>query len=169
MIRNLFAIGTVVLCCLLGIAGCRSGVVDRDYQAAAVEEMSVPPTNYREEGPDGADAEQSFRSTASGLKYRIRRQGNGVRPSEFDRVRVSYRGWLSDGTVFDSSYERGKPTTFRLKDVVAGWTEGLQLVSKGGKIELEIPSQLGYGMKGQPPDIPPGATLHFIVELHDIY
>jgi FKBP-type peptidyl-prolyl cis-trans isomerase len=92
-----------------------------------------------------------------------------VKPSEFDRVRVSYRGWLSDGTVFDSSNERGKPTTFKLKDVVEGWTEGLQLVSKGGKIELEIPSRLGYGANGQPPTIPPGATLHFIVELHDIY
>lgn len=168
MIRNLFAIGTVV-CCLLGIAGCQTSDSNLDYQSDSFEEMPVPTTNYREEGPDGVDAEQPFRSTASGLKYRIRRQGNGVRPSEFDRVRVSYRGWLSDGTVFDSSYERGKPTTFRLKDVVPGWTEGLQLVSKGGKIELEIPSQLGYGMKGQPPTIPPGATLHFIVELHDIY
>lgn len=81
---------------------------------------------------------------------------------------VHYRGWLDDGTEFDSSYKRNKPATFPLKGVVAGWTEGLQLIAKGGKIELEVPSYLGYGASGHPPTIPGGATLHFEIKLLDV-
>jgi FKBP-type peptidyl-prolyl cis-trans isomerase FkpA len=167
MTKTLLALATSLGC--LGFAGCRTNEIQHDYRADSANEPSMSSRNYREEGPDGAEAEEQFRATASGLRYRILRRGNGTFPSAYDRVRVSYRGWLSDGTVFDSSYERGKPATFMLSDVVPGWTEGLQLVSKGGKIELEIPSRLGYGAEGKPPVIPPGATLKFIVELHDIY
>jgi FKBP-type peptidyl-prolyl cis-trans isomerase FkpA len=82
-----------------------------------------------------------------------------------DSVLCHYRGWLDNGTEFDSSYQRGEPTPFPLRGVIGGWTEGLQLVGEGGKIELEVPSSLGYQEAGYPPDIPPNATLHFVVEL----
>ncbi len=83
-------------------------------------------------------------------------------------VVASYKGWLDNGKEFDSSYKRGKPLEFPLRRVIPGWTEGLQLIGKGGMIELEIPSNLGYGPMGFPPDIPPNARLHFLVELIDI-
>lgn len=164
---------TCSLVCAVGIS-CRgggAGTVSMNSPDSAVveEDPRVIQASFRTEGPDGKNAESSFHSTASGLKYRVLRQGNGKRPTEYDRVQVSYRGWLDDGTVFDSSYERGKPLTFKLRNVVKGWTEGMQYVSEGGKIELEIPSHLGYGAGGQPPTIPPHATLHFIVELHEVY
>ncbi len=81
---------------------------------------------------------------------------------------VHYRGWLDDGKEFDSSYKRNDPATFPLNRVIPGWTEGMQLVGKGGMIELEIPSELGYGAAGSPGAIPPNARLHFLVELIDI-
>ena len=81
---------------------------------------------------------------------------------------MNYRGWLDNGQEFDSSYKRGEPITFPLNGVIPGWTEGMQLVGAGGMIELEIPSELGYGKRGSPGSIPPDATLHFIVELFEI-
>jgi FKBP-type peptidyl-prolyl cis-trans isomerase len=99
------------------------------------------------------------------LKYRILRQGDGRKPTTADSVNCHYRGTLDDGSEFDSSYSKGASISFPLTRVIAGWTQGLQLVSVGGKIELEIPYQLGYGESGKPPSIPPKSTLHFIVEL----
>jgi FKBP-type peptidyl-prolyl cis-trans isomerase len=119
-------------------------------------------------GPVDADAPAEFTETPSGLKYRILRKADGPKPSATDTVTVHYAGWLDDGSEFDSSYRRGKPTTFGLSQVVPGWTEGLQLVNQGGMIELEIPSFLGYGPQGMPGAIPPNATLHFKVELIEI-
>ncbi len=119
-------------------------------------------------GPADTDAPTEFTQTESGLKYRILRKSDGAKPTPADRVTVNYVGWLDDETEFDSSYRRGEPATFALGQVVAGWTEGLQLVGKGGMIELEIPSFLGYGRAGSPGSIPPNATLHFKVELIDI-
>ena len=84
-----------------------------------------------------------------------------------DLVKVHYTGKLPDGTVFDSSVERGQPAEFKLDQVVPGWTEGLQLVKKGGKIELVLPPQLAYGEQGTGP-IPPNSTLHFDVEVLDV-
>ena len=81
---------------------------------------------------------------------------------------VNYRGWLDDGTEFDSSYKRSEPTSFPLGGVIKGWTEGLQLIGVGGMLELEIPSELGYGANGSGGSVPPDATLHFIVELLSI-
>jgi FKBP-type peptidyl-prolyl cis-trans isomerase FkpA len=81
---------------------------------------------------------------------------------------VNYHGWLDNGKVFDSSYERREPIEFGLNQVIKGWTEGMQLVGKGGMIELEIPANLGYGDRGAGADIPGGATLHFLVELIDV-
>ncbi len=113
------------------------------------------------------NAPATFTTTPSGLKYRMLRASNGARPLSTQSVKVHYHGWLDNRQVFDSSYARG-PISFRLNAVIPGWTEGLQLVGIGGMIELQIPSKLGYGEWGSPPDIPPQATLHFIVELLDV-
>ena len=83
-------------------------------------------------------------------------------------VQVHYKGTFEDGTVFDSSYDRGETIAFGLNQVIKGWTEGMQLVGEGGMIELEIPSDLGYGASGAGGVIPPNATLHFLVELKGI-
>ncbi|MCC9645227.1 FKBP-type peptidyl-prolyl cis-trans isomerase [Rhodopirellula sp. JC740] len=109
-----------------------------------------------------------FSETASGLNYRVLRASGGKKPTASDTVTVNYRGWLNNGKVFDSSYERGEPTTFPLGNVIAGWTEGMQLVGEGGMIELWVPSHLGYGERGSPGSIPPHAHLHFIVELINV-
>lgn len=109
-----------------------------------------------------------FSATDSGLKYRILRNSDRKKPTADDTVSVNYRGWLNSGTVFDSSYERGEPTTFPLKNVIAGWTEGMQFVGEGGMIELWVPSRLGYGAQGTPGSIPPHSNLHFIIELVNV-
>ncbi len=116
-------------------------------------------------GPVDSDAPAEFTKTESGLGYRVLRKSDGKKPKADNTVTVHYRGWLNNGKVFDSSYERGEPTTFPLRNVVAGWTEGMQLVGEGGMIELWVPSRLGYGERGSPGSIPPHSTLHFIVEL----
>jgi len=117
------------------------------------------------EGPSDKDAPKEFSATPSGLKYKILRKGTGHNPNKRDTVTVHYRGWLDNGKEFDSSYKRGESISFPLSGVIPGWTEGMQLVAVGGKIELEIPSELGYGPQGAGADIPPNSTLHFIVEL----
>jgi FKBP-type peptidyl-prolyl cis-trans isomerase len=86
-------------------------------------------------------------------------------PKATNTVKVNYHGWLDNGTKFDSSYDRREPIEFPLNGVIPGWTEGMQLVGEGGMIELEIPSNLGYGKRGAGGVIPPDATLHFLVEL----
>lgn len=142
--------------------GCWSAVPAKpvaDAPTAPATEAAVPPE---------VDRSAPFETTASGLKYRILRVGEGKKPTAADSVLAHYRGWLDDGTEFDSSYGRGEPTEFPLGGVIAGWTEGLQLIGEGGMIELEIPSSLGYGAEGAPGAIPPNATLHFDVELIDV-
>lgn len=116
-------------------------------------------------GKADADAPKAFTKTASGLQYRVLRQGTGKKPTAANRVRVNYHGWLDNGNVFDSSYQRNEPIAFGLNQVIKGWTEGMQQVGEGGMIELQIPSDLGYGDRGSPPVIPPKAQLHFLVEL----
>jgi FKBP-type peptidyl-prolyl cis-trans isomerase FkpA/FKBP-type peptidyl-prolyl cis-trans isomerase FklB len=120
-----------------------------------------------EPGKVDKDAPEAFTTTKSGLKYRIRRKSDGDKPKAANTVEVHYKGWLDDGTEFDSSYKRDETIKFPLKKVIGGWTEGLQLVGKGGMIELDIPPNLGYGSKATGP-IPPNSTLHFLVELIDI-
>ena len=110
---------------------------------------------------------KSVFTTKSGLKYRRLREGNGKKPKLTDRVKVHYTGKLIDGTVFDSSVERGEPITFALNQVIPGWTEGLQLMDEGSKYLLYIPYNLGYGEQ-QAGSIPPGSTLTFEVELLEI-
>ena len=102
--------------------------------------------------------------TASGLVYQELVAGTGAQPKATDTVTVHYTGSLIDGEVFDSSIPRGEPSSFGLDAVIAGWTEGIQLMKVGGKARLVIPSDLAYGPKGRP-GIPPNATLDFEVEL----
>ena len=107
-------------------------------------------------------------TTASGLRYSIVTEGDGGdRPKMGDTVVVHYTGTLENGTKFDSSRDRGQPARFKLGQVIPGWNEGLQLMSKGARFNFTIPSDLGYGDRGQPPTIPGGATLLFDVELLD--
>lgn len=119
-------------------------------------------------GKIAADASKTFTKTDSGLKYRVLREGTDKKPEATDKIEVHYHGWLDGGRVFDSSYDRGETIAFGLNQVIKGWTEGMQLVGEGGMIELEIPSDLGYGASGAGGVIPPNATLHFLVELKGI-
>jgi FKBP-type peptidyl-prolyl cis-trans isomerase FklB len=107
-------------------------------------------------------------TTDSGLQYQVLRQGNGRRPTAHDRVKCHYEGFLIDGTVFDSSVQRGEPAIFGLQQVIAGWTEGLQLMQEGGKYRFFIPYKLAYGEGGAGQLIPPFASLIFDVELIEI-
>jgi FKBP-type peptidyl-prolyl cis-trans isomerase FkpA len=103
-------------------------------------------------------------TTASGLQYKVLAAGSGESPKASDEVTVNYRGTLLDGTEFDSSYKRGEPANFRVDRVIPGWTEALQLMKPGGKLQLYVPPQLAYDTHSRPP-IPPGALLVFEVEL----
>jgi FKBP-type peptidyl-prolyl cis-trans isomerase len=116
---------------------------------------------------DENGARSEVTTTASGLQYEVLSRGdaNGPMPSASDRVRVHYHGTLVDGTVFDSSVEKGESIAFSLGGVIPGWTEGLQLMHVGDKFRFFIPSDLAYGDNGAPPVIGPGATLIFDVEL----
>ncbi len=104
----------------------------------------------------------------SGLQYQVLQEGNGKSPKATDRVVCHYEGMLVDGTMFDSSIQRGEPATFPLNGVIAGWTEGLQLMKEGAKYRFFIPYQLGYGERGAGNSIPPFATLVFDVELIEV-
>ena len=112
--------------------------------------------NYKAEG---------VKQTASGLQYKVIREGSGRRPGPTSRVTVNYEGRHLNGKVFDSSYKRNKPITFGLNRVIKGWTEGLQLMQEGAKYQLFIPPELGYGHRGAGVAIGPNETLIFDVEL----
>lgn len=125
----------------------------------------------RKEGEDylAANAKKDgVVTTASGLQYLVLNEGDGRKPKATDQVKCHYEGRLTDGTVFDSSYRRGEPATFPLNGVIAGWTEGLQLMGEGAKYRFFIPYQLGYGAHGAGQSIPPYAALIFDVELLEV-
>jgi FKBP-type peptidyl-prolyl cis-trans isomerase len=107
-------------------------------------------------------------TTESGLQYEILKEGDGPKPAAEDQVKVNYHGTLIDGTVFDSSVERGEPVTFGVSQVIPGWTEALELMPVGSKWKLYIPANLGYGERGAGGDIGPNETLIFEVELLEI-
>jgi FKBP-type peptidyl-prolyl cis-trans isomerase FkpA/FKBP-type peptidyl-prolyl cis-trans isomerase FklB len=115
-----------------------------------------------------AAGEKDAKKTASGLIFKETKAGEGESPKATDTVKVHYTGKLTDGTVFDSSVQRGEPATFPLNGVIKCWTEGLQMMKPGGKATLVCPSDIAYGDQGRPPTIKPGATLVFDVELLEI-
>jgi FKBP-type peptidyl-prolyl cis-trans isomerase len=120
-------------------------------------------------GPRDPSAKSEVTTTASGLKYTVLQKGTGtVHPKATDNVTVHYHGTLLNGTVFDSSVDRGQPAAFPLNRVIPGWTEGVQLMKVGDKFKFEIPADLAYGAGGSPPVIPPNSTLVFEVELLEI-
>ena len=104
----------------------------------------------------------------SGLQYQVLKEGNGKKPTAKDQVKCHYEGFLIDGTVFDSSVQRGEPAVFGLQQVIAGWTEGLQLMQEGAKYRFFIPYRLAYGEGGAGQMIPPYAALIFDVELIEV-
>lgn len=104
----------------------------------------------------------------SGLQYKVLEEGTGKKPSATSQVKCHYEGSFLNGMIFDSSYKRGEPAVFGLNQVIAGWTEGVQLMAEGSKYEFYIPYNLGYGEHGAPGAIPPYATLKFIVELIEV-
>jgi FKBP-type peptidyl-prolyl cis-trans isomerase FklB len=112
-------------------------------------------------------SKEGVKATASGLQYKVLKEGSGVQPKPSDTVTVNYRGTLVDGTEFDSSYKRGQPATFPVGGVIPGWTEALQLMKVGSKYQLFIPAKLAYGEQGRP-GIPPNSLLIFEVELMDV-
>ena len=122
-----------------------------------VDEKQQPP-------PPLPERKNKIIETETGLRIEHLKKGQGISPKITDKVLVHYEGQLENGTIFDSSIKRGEPIDFQLQEVIAGWTEGLQLMKPGGKARLFIPSHLGYGPEGSGP-IPGGATLIFHVEL----
>ena len=125
-------------------------------EAAAGEGLAFLAENAKRDG---------ITTLASGLQFEVLTAGDGAKPTREDQVRTHYHGTLIDGTVFDSSYERGQPAEFGLDQVIPGWTEGVGLMPVGGKYRFWVPARLGYGEKGMGGDIPPNATLIFDVEL----
>ena len=111
---------------------------------------------------------EGVQTTASGLQYKVIEAGEGGKPSASDSVRVHYEGRLLDGTVFDSSFQRGEPAVFGVGQVIPGWQEALQLMSAGAKYEVWIPSDLAYGPQGAGGNIGPNETLNFTIELIEV-
>lgn len=157
----------------LGLAAC--GKKDKAVETlpgVEVAESQLPPAlKNAKEGQDFL-AENAKRPevkvTPSGLQYEVLQEGDGPKPEATNKVTVNYEGRLINGTVFDSSYQRGEPISFPLQQVIPGWTEGLQLMPKGSKYRLYIPSELAYGEKGTPGGpIGPNCALIFDVELID--
>lgn len=135
-----------------------------EEQAEKSKEAAAKGETYREENAQREGVEV----TDSGLQFESLEAGDGATPSESDTVTVHYKGELIDGTVFDSSYDRGEPATFPLGNVIPGWTEALQMMEEGGKARLVIPPELAYGDQGAGDRIGPNETLVFEVELIEV-
>jgi FKBP-type peptidyl-prolyl cis-trans isomerase FkpA len=136
-------------------------------QAPKAEGQAKPEGAKKKDGgsADKATAKKGPVKTSSGLVYTELKAGSGPSPKATDIVKVHYRGTLTDGKEFDSSYKRGQPAEFPLNRVIPCWTEGVQMMKVGGKAKLECPSSIAYGPQGHPPVIPGGATLIFEIEL----
>ncbi len=146
---------SVTLAAALFLLGCDKGTQTSPVALAGSNAPGAVPTPGNE-----------MKTTPSGLKYQVMKQGTGaVSPKATDTVNVHYHGTLLNGTVFDSSVERGQPISFPLNRVIPGWTEGLQLMKVGDKFKFEIPPNLAYGPNSPSPKIPPNSTLVFEVEL----
>lgn len=147
----------------------KEAAADSDSTNVEVEEVvvtdSLADLFRNPENQSDVATDSTYAKTPSGLKYLVEKEGTGVKPGPTDNVTVHYTGRLLDGSVFDSSVQRGEPATFPLNGVIAGWTEGLQLMKEGSKYTFYIPSDLAYGSRGAGRDIPPYADLIFEVEL----
>jgi FKBP-type peptidyl-prolyl cis-trans isomerase FklB len=138
-----------------------------EKQMAKMEEMSRNNLSQAENFLRDNATKEGVMVTQSGLQYKVITEGSGRKPSAESEVVVHYRGRLLDGTVFDSSFERGEPAVFQVGQVIDGWIEGLQLMNAGSRYEFYIPSSLAYGEQGNQV-IPPNATLIFEVELIEV-
>src|SRR5256714_4318887 len=132
-------------------------------QKEAGDKNKAEDTKFLEENKK----KEGVKTTASGLQYKVIKDGNGAQPKKTDTVTVNYRGTLINGTEFDSSYKRGQPATFPVSGVIPGWSEALQLMKVGSKYQLFVPSNLAYGERSVGPDIGANSTLLFEVELLD--
>ena len=151
------------------------GQVQQQMQAKAAAEQQKMEAMMKDQGAKNVPAGKQFlaenmkkegvKTTASGLQYKVLKQGDGPKPKATDVVKVHYHGTLPDGTVFDSSVARGMPAQFRLDQVIPGWTEGVQLMPVGSKYTFWLPSDLAYGERGAGAKIPPNQVLVFDVEL----
>ena len=139
-----------------------------DLQKARMTQITAIEKKAGQAYLDKAAAEKGATKTASGLVIATLKPGTGPSPSATDKVKVHYHGTLTDGTIFDSSVQRGEPVSFPLDKVINCWSEGLQQMKVGGKSRLVCPADLAYGERGAPPRIKPGATLVFEVELLSI-
>ena len=140
----------------------------RNKQQAATQEAAQKNAADGEKFLAENKTKPGVKTTASGLQYKVMKEGSGPSPKETDTVVTNYRGTLINGTEFDSSYKRNEPVTFPVNGVIKGWTEALQLMKKGAKYQLFVPAGLAYGPRGAGQDIGPNATLIFEVELVDI-
>jgi FKBP-type peptidyl-prolyl cis-trans isomerase len=157
MKSNSVAVFSFSLFAAAALTGCNTN--DRGAATPAVS----PPTPA-----PGASVPSGVQTTYSGLKYEVLRPGTGARPASYNRVKVHYHGYLPDGTVFDSSVQRGEPATFGLNQVIPGWREGIPLMQVGAKYRFTVPPHLAYGARGAPPKIGPNQTLMFDVELFEV-
>jgi FKBP-type peptidyl-prolyl cis-trans isomerase FklB len=147
------------------------GNFQKDMLAKQAAARKVTGEKNAEEGKKFLEQNKSkpgIKTTASGLQYKIEKEGSGASPKESDTVKVNYRGTLINGTEFDSSYKRGAPATFPVNRVIKGWTEALQLMKPGAKYQLFVPADLAYGERGAGSDIGPNAMLTFDVELVEV-
>jgi len=135
-----------------------------DKQKVVGEKNAADATKFLAENKK----KDGVKTTASGLQYKVMKDGAGAQPKETDTVTVNYRGTLINGTEFDSSYKRGQPATFPVNGVIKGWTEALQLMKPGSKYQLFIPADLAYGARAVGPDITPNSALIFEVELLEV-
>ena len=142
-----------------------AGMIINDYMSKQSETAAAGAKQLGMEFLAENATKEGVNTTASGLQYEVIQEGDGPSPLATSNVTVHYHGTLIDGTVFDSSIERGEPATFPLNGVIPGWTEGLQLMKEGGKTRFFIPSELAYGDRAAGELIGPGSTLIFDVEL----